>query len=274
MILKLFNGTHIVTLLAAALLISGCHFGLRNKSTTAKEVAIYILMVFNIFQHFFKYFFWPHLWGTGFGLINTAYNVCAILIIAQPFVFVTKSSVLKQFVTCVGTIGPTLTLLVPYWFVGSDISGSWDYLRSWTCHAVLLATSLLPALWGMIKFDWRNGWKFGLVFLAMLSLILLNDTVFLLALGEATKETLYDVLVSYNPFWTMGPFGGIEQLKVIFTSLSPSFLLETGSHPYIPILWYALPMYLLVCIAGYFIVFVLDRKRMWGEPKRMINLKS
>ena len=267
MTLNYFNYTHLITLLAAAGLISAFYFPLRKRSVFAKEIALYSLMGFNLAQHFFKYFFWPHLWGTGFGLINTAYNVCAILIIASPFVFICKNSLLKQFVCYVGTIGPAVTLLVPYWFIGTTAL-SWDFLRSWTCHTVLLATSLLPALWGMIKFEFRDGWKFGLIFLAMLSLIFINDVVFLLALGQATKETLYDTLVSYNPLWTMGPAGDFEVLGRVFELFSPKFLY---SPRYIPVLWYAIPMYLFVSLAGYLLGFLFDRTRRKGKALTQLN---
>lgn len=254
MILNYFNLTHILTLFVAAGLIAAVYFALRNRTVFAKEIAVLVLMGLNLTQHFFKFFLWPHMWGTDFDIVNTAYNVCAILIIASPVVYLSKSNLLKQFVAYVGTIGPAVTLLVPYWYIGSTIL-AWDYLRSWTCHTLLLATSSLPALWGLVKFNFRDGWKFGFVFLAMLALILLNDAVFMLVLGQATKETLYDTLVARNPLWTMGPSGPFESLGRIFEAFTPKIFLD----PYVPILWYAIPMYLMVTIVAYALGGVLDR---------------
>ena len=271
MIINYFNYTHIITLFPAALFIAVCYFSLRNRSAFAKETAMYILMGFNLTQHFFKFLIWPHLYGSGFGLINTAYNVCAILIISSPFVFVSKSNLLKQYITYVGTIGATVTLIVPYWFIGSTIL-TWEYARFWTCHTLLVATSLLPALWGLVEFDYRDGWKFGLVFLTMLTLILANNTVFLLVLGNATKDTLYDALLSNNALWMMGPGGGVEGFRLIFEALSPSFLLETETHPYIPVLWYAIPMYAMITVIGYPLGFLTDRKRLLGNTQTLIKV--
>ena len=253
MILNYFNYTHIITLIAAAGLIAAVYFSLRKSSVFAKEIAVLVLMGLNLTQHFYKFFLWPHLWGTGFDIINTAYNVCALLIIASPVVYLSKNSLLRQFVAYVGTIGPAVTLLVPYWFVGSTIF-TWEYLRGWTCHTLLLATSLLPVLWGLVKFNYRDGWKFGFVFLAMLALILLNDTVFTLALGQATKETLHDTLVARNPLWTMGPSGPFESLGRIFEAFTPRIFLD----PPVPILWYAIPMYLMITIVAYALGGLLD----------------
>ena len=271
MILRYFNYTHILTLLAAALFVAVLYFALRNRSAFAKEVTLYILMGFNVTQHFYKSLFWPHLWGTKFGIINTAYNVCAITILATPFVFVGKNSLLKQFVSYVGTIGPVLTLLTPYWFIGTTIF-QWEYVRSWTCHTLLIATSLLPALWGMIKFDYRDGWKFGLLFLAMQSFILTNDVMFLLAFGDATTETLYSALLAQNPLWMISPKGS-EGVKKIFEALSPAIFLETETHPYIPILWYAIPAYLFITIIGYGLGFAIDRKKLLGSKKTLLKPK-
>lgn len=267
MIIYYFNYVYILTLLAAAALIAALYFSLRNRSALAKEIALSVLMGLNITQHFFKFFFWPHMWGAGFGLVNTAYNVCAILIIASPFVFVSKNDVLKQFITYVGTIGPGLTLCIPYWFIGNTIL-DWEFLRFWTCHTLLVATSLLPALWGIVKFKYRDGWKFGFVFLAMQLLILLNDTVFLLVLGGATKETLYEALLAQNPLMIIAPSEGAQSFKIFFEILSPHFLLETKTHPYIPILWYAIPMYLYISLAGYILGCAIDRR--WMKRDKLL----
>ena len=261
MIIKYLNITHLITLLLAGALVGALYFPLRKRSALAKEIALYILMGLNITQHFFKFLFWPHLWGTGFGMSNTAYNVCAILIIASPFVFVSGNALLKQYITYVGTIGPALALLIPYWYIGKTVI-TWDFARFWTCHALLVATSLLPALWGMVKFNYRDGWKFGLIFLAMLSLILINDTVFLPILAHATQETLYEALLAYNPLMIMGPTERVESVKILFTIFTPHFLLETDAHPYIPVLWYAIPLYIYITIIGYILGFSIDRRWM------------
>lgn len=272
MIIEYFNYTHILSLILAATLVAALYFPLRKRSTLAKEFALFILMGLNITQHFFKFFVWPHLWGTGFALSNTAYNVCAILIIASPFIFVSRSSLLKQYIAYVGTIGPALALLIPYWYIGKTIL-TWDFLRFWVCHALLVTTSLLPALWGMIKFNYRDGWKFGLIFLAMLALILVNDTVFLLALGRATKETLYEALLAQNPLMIMAPAEKGARFKIFFEIFSPHFLLETDTHPYIPIIWYAIPVYLYMTLIGYILGCAIDRR--WiKRGKSVANLAA
>lgn len=273
MTLEYFNHIHILTILLTAGFILIFYFTLRNRSMFAKDVALFILMGFNLSQHLFKFAFWPHLWGTGFGLINTAYNVCAIFIISSPFIYLNKSALLKQFVAYVGTIGATITIIFPQWFIGIKIF-SWEFWRFWTCHTLLASTSILPALWGMVKFDYRDGWKFGLIFLLMLSLILTNNTVFTLAFGDATPQTLYDALLNQNPLWMMSPSGGFEKLKPVFEAMSPSIFLETDTHPYIPILWYAIPMYLMITVLAYLFGAVLDRKRLFGETKTMIKFNK
>ena len=270
MVLTYFNYAHILTLLLSAGLISAFYFPLRKKSLYAKEVALFVLMGFNFAQHLLKFLIWPHLWGTGFGVGNTAYNVCAILIIATPFVYLGKSALLKQYMAYVGTIGAAITLVFPYWFAGIDILSS-EFWRFWTCHTLLVATSLLPALWGTVEFDYRDGWKFGLIFLLMLSLILTNNTAFFLAFGEATTDTLYDALLAQNPLWMMSPAGGFEALKPVFEALSPGIFLQTDTHPYIPILWYAIPMYLMVTIIAYILGGAIDRKRLIGSSRKMIK---
>ena len=270
MILRYFNHTYFLTLFVCAGLIAALYFSLRKRSLFTKRIAVFALLQFNLVQHFFKCLIWPHLWGTGIGLINTAYNVCAFLIIISPFVFLGKNELLKQFVAYVGTIGASLAIIVPSWFIGSTIF-TWEYLRSWTCHTVLIATSLLPALWGMVKFNYRDGWKFGLIFLMMLMLILSNNVVFMLAFDAATPETLYAALLAHNPLWMMAPSDGFESLGKVLAVFSPKMFLQTKTHPYIPILWYAFPMYILITLIAYLLGGLLDRKKLKGD---FLALKS
>lgn len=253
-----FDPSHLLSLLFAAALVLALYFPLRKKSPRAKKIALGIVIGVNIGQHFLKSFVWPHLWGSGFTLENTAYNVCALLILATPFCVYGKSGVLKQFLFYAGTCAGTFALLFPFWFVGKSLL-QWEFVRFWFCHALLLASSVLPGLWGMVPFRMRDGWKFGLLALGALCIILLNNVIFLLAFGQTDGSDLYEALLAHNPVWLAGPPQGDNVLKTVLVALCPPPFRGGEGRAFTPILWYAVPVYAVITAAAYALGAIAER---------------
>lgn len=253
--MKLFDAMHSLSLLGIAVLLFGLFFGLRKRSDRAKYIALGVIMGLNIAQHLLKCWLWPHLRTGKFGLIETAYNVCAFLILLCPFSVFCKSNLLKQFQCYVGTCAGICAPVCPFWFVGKTLI-SWEFLRFWTCHTLLFLSSLLPALWGMVQFRMKDGWKFGLLFLGMLGLILLNNAAVFALLGYR-GETFLNALYGQNPVWMMGPPSGNNIFKDILAAITlPWFRI---GERFIPILWYALPVYAIFTALGYGLGAGLER---------------
>ncbi len=247
--MKLFDALHVTSLFAIAILFFGLFFAFRKSSERTKKIVLGIIMGLNLLQHLLKCWVWPHMWGKSFGLPETAYNVCAFMIFLCPISVYGKSELLKQFQAYVGTCAGIFAPFIPYWFIGKDLL-TWDFLRFWTCHTLLFLTSLLPAVWGMVKFRMKDGWKFGLCFLGMLALILLNNAVTFAALGYE-GETFTNALFAQNPVWMMGPPAGESFIKTALDAVTLPFFKGGDGGRYTPILWYALPVYLLFLALGY-----------------------
>lgn len=237
----------------------------RNAQAHARRTAVFAVAMLNLFQHLFKPFVWPHLRGTGFGLENTAYNVCALLIIVTPLSILFGGELLLEFIACIGSAAGAFTLLLPYWFFGGT-PFSWEFLRAWTCHAMLLCSSALLLLFGLVRFRFRHCFRFGFLFVAMLATVLINDMI-VLALTEG-RTGLYARLLALNPLWVMGPTERYPLLASLFESSSPAFLLKSAAHGYAPVLWYAVPFYILITIIAFLLGALLDRENFLGRlPK-------
>lgn len=264
-----FSAAHLIPVLAELVLVGTLYFALRRRSAHAQFVALLLLMGLNIGQHFAKSIVWPHLYGTSFGYTNTAYNVCATLILASPFVFLYGSRSCVQFLAVAGTVSGLVPVLLPMRFWG-ETALQWEYVRSWTCHSLLAASSSLPILWKRVEFDFRDTWKFGFWFLAVLTLVLVNNCVFYLLFGEATPATLYEELFAYNPMQIMGPE---PDLPAILVRCVPDFLLTgMGGRPF-PVLWYAHLMYLGVSVAGIAVGLCFDTVRFTDTVRAMFGKK-
>lgn len=264
--MKLFDAMHMASLLGIAVLFIGLYFPLRKRSKRAQLIALGIIMGLNILQHIFKIFVWPHMWGEGYSVKETAYNVCAFLILLCPFSVYGKSDLLKQFQFYIGTCAGIFAPLFPLWFLNTSLL-SWEFVRFWVCHTLLFLSSFLPGLFGMVKFRMRDGWKFGFLFLGMLALILANNALFLTLFGYR-DEAFTEQLFAQGVVWMMGPPAGDNLLKDILVALCfPIFKGGEGTH-YTPILWYALPVYASITAAGY----ALGALAEWLQNRKKSNI--
>ena len=249
-VIRIGSLIYIIYLLISTGILLAVYFGGRKKSEHVKITILFVLAIVNLVQHFFKFLIWPHHYGTGFSIVNTAYNVCAFHIILTPFLIRKKSGALKEFHVYVGSVGCIGAFFYPSWFIGQTIL-QWEFLRFWTCHFLLLLTSLLPILWGMVKFERKNFWKIGLWFFAMLCIILVNDvlSIYMGLAGEA--ESLYETLYALNPLGIIHPPENAKVLLKIISYLSPPIFLGSNSGVYVPILWYMLPVYVGITLLAY-----------------------
>lgn len=230
----------------AVLFVCGILYALiKNRSNGVKKLVVFLISLLNFAQHIFKGKIYPQ-YQNGFSVhLSTAYNVCAFLILVSPFIILFGKSLAKNFITYVGSFAGMIAMVVPYWFIGKSAFG-WEVYRFYICHGLLFVSSVLPALVGLHKPEWKHCWKIGLLFFVMLTVILINDGV-LVALGYypvSEPDDVYASLYAINPCWSMHPPANFAWVVKIFNTFTPSFLL--GENPWgicIPILWYAIPMY-------------------------------
>lgn len=252
-----FSWQHVLSLAIPAGMVVGLYFLLRGRSPRLKDGVILALMLLNVFQHLFKFVVWPHMWGERFGLVETAYNMCAFLILASPILYLLKGA-WRDFLTYVGTAAGFLALLLPVWHIG--IVPGWDYVRFCTCHILLLVTSLLPVLLGRHTLSFRHFWKMGLCFLVSVTVIFLDQLVVRSILME-TEDVgeIYRVIYEANNVWMMHPptgtFGWVADIIAFFT---PRFFIE-GAYA-APILWYAFPLWLGFTLLGFFVGWAVDKE--------------
>lgn len=257
----LFYGSipHIFSLTLAFFVVFLLYLSIRRRNHEQKRAVVFAIAAVNLFQHLFKSFVWPHLYGNGFGHVNTAYNVCAFLILLSPVALILPFSALKDFVIVVGSAAGALPLLVPTWFVGRSIL-EWEFVRCWVCHVLLLASSLLSSL--LHTPSKRSAPFCGVFFLGMLGFVLL-DLVLCVEIGWiGTRDDVYGSLLAHNPFMAVAPFEWV-----------PDAVVFKWHGRAIPILWYALPVYLVVS-GGVWIVGAAVGKRKKTKNSRFTSFPS
>lgn len=259
MIMRYANFTYFLCLFILIGILVGLYFLLRNKSTRTQKIVILCLIIFNLLQHIFKKYFWYHIDYTGFSLQNSASNMCAFLIMAAPIIFFCKSSVWKDFFTYNGTFGGIIAILVPYWFIGQSIF-TIEYLRFFTCHGLLFITALLPTLLGIHKISFKNFWKVAFIFNLALMFVIFNDMIYIVVNSHGMPTNMYETLCSLNPTWSMRPNEKFGFLVRIIDFFSPDIFMNVETNTYIPILWYFIPIYLLITTLAFIVTIIFDRE--------------
>ncbi len=248
-----FHPLHILYMLVPPMLLVSLWLLLRNKSKTIQKAAIFSLTLLNLLQHLLKIYVYPQYWGESFGARSTAYNMCAFLIMASPFIFLFGSELWQNFITYVGTVAGGISVCVTYW-MAEPVE---EQLRFVICHTLLFLTSCLPAILGIYKINWRKCWRLPFVFYGCLMVLIVNDiiTYTLGIVGDVGNLSLHEFLIRENPCWAMGAPKGypfVENLVGFFTP---------DAFSGVPILWYAIPLFLLMTFGAVGFGSIFDRAR-------------
>lgn len=257
---EFFSFSHIAYMVIVAFVFVAIYFLIKNKSARTQKIVIFTLMLLNLLQHLLKIYVYPQYWGQSFGALSTAYNMCALLIIITPFIFLFGTELWKNFITYIGTVAGLLSIFVTYW-LAEPIEGQ---IRFVLCHALLLYTSLLPALLGIYKINYRKFWKLPFVFYSCLIIIVMNDiiTYSLGIVGEiSSASTLHQFLIQQNPCWVMKPAEGYDAVADLIKIFTPQIFED------IPLLWYAIPLFMLISLGSLGLGAIFDNERFVSDLK-------
>lgn len=236
---------------------------LKKRGIRTKKIVIFCILAANFIQHIFKTSIYPQYDGE-FSYSQTAYNMCAFLILASPVIFISKNEFLKDAIFFFGSAAGFAAMAFPHWFIGQSAFG-WDVYRFYICHGLLLIGSLLPVFLGVHKINYRNFWKLPFFYFASEIIILLNDSFFIITgYGGLSygAENLYKALYSINPVWSMHPHPDFTVLNNIIDFFTPDFFWRnaSGETAYFPVLWSAIPIYILITVLGFILSVALDFK--------------
>lgn len=248
-----FHPLHLLYMTVPFALLVGFWFLLRNKSKTVQKAVIFSLTLLNLLQHLLKIYIYPQYWGESFGARSTAYNMCALLIMASPFIFLFGSELWQNFITYVGTVAGGISVCVTYW-MAEPVE---EQLRFVICHALLLLTSCLPAILGIYKINWRKCWRLPFVFYGCLMVLIVNDviTYTLGIVGDIGNMSLHEFLIRENPCWAMCAPEGYPFVEKIVAFFSPEFFTD------VPILWLSVPLFLLMTLGAIGFGSIFDKQR-------------
>lgn len=245
MTVEFFNIHYFLYLAAAIGLTVGLYFALRGRTDKTKFIVILSLCLFNFGLHFLKLAFEPYRSGLPATIRKTTFeNICAVSTLIFPWLFLSKKNTARDYMYYIGALSGLAALIIPTEALGK-LSYSFDTIRFYICHTLLLITGLLPVLLHLHKPDYRKIYRVPLCFLAVMCAILINEVI-LMSLGWVEGGLAELLSPSYrNNSFIFGPTPDFAPYIKFFTALVPKFLTYDygGQLRYVPILWIVIPLF-------------------------------
>lgn len=226
---KLFNFWYFFFILLLAGVIVGLYFLLKDKTDKTKKLVLGSVLFFNLALHFLKLTFPPYSTDTELAMREIWFvNVCGTSVLFFPFIFMSKSDTAKDYMVFLGIISGFLAMLYPTEAIGESVK-SLDLWRFYICHGIIIAIPMLTVLLKLHKLDVKRIWKMPVCVCAMLLFIICNQ-VLQSELGMIPLRDGDMLNINFrNPSLIWGP---TDDVAVIFSWLTPSFMKTVPAGPY------------------------------------------
>ncbi|NCA96945.1 MAG: hypothetical protein EOM77_02000 [Bacteroidia bacterium] len=222
---------------------------------------IIVLLFINFALHFLKIFLPSYFGDLPFSLKKISPdNICAVSVIFFPFMYLWGGKYLKDYMVYLGIISGFGVYLVPSSYNGyviNNLETIVEITRFYFCHMPLVIAPLAMLASGLHQLNHRRAFVSPLIFLAVLTLVGLNEVF--LKLSGITNASWQDVFSNNyrNGAMVFGPMSVLDDsLGGLYWLILP-FLKYTwpGSQSvyYIPVLWVALPAFIIMG-SGFFLI--------------------
>ncbi len=235
---------------------------------------IYILCILwtNFALHFLKQLTPWYLGKMPFSLSRSSpENLCAVLVMASPFIYLYGGKYGKDYMFYVGILSALVVHFVPTGAIGRDFTDPEDcfeILRFYSCHVPLILTSFLMVEEGLHKLDYHRCWAVAPLWVGVQLIIFLTNTFW-----KATVVVYADVywadffyrMGPENQSCTFGPPEAVDGALGWFYYLLPPYLatFQVGDRLYFtPALWFAGPFFLIVYPIGITMSFPWEHRHM------------
>ena len=272
-LIGLFDFNHILILAFFFLFLWGAILLCKKKGEGFAKKFVLVLLWANFAVHFLKIlnpFYYEHGWLIL--LFIAPNNLCSIMVLAAPFLFLFGKNLGKEYLVIMSILGGAIGLLFPTMPLnaGEKIQEFWTFLemiRYCFCHEVLLISAALILYYRFHEINYRRLPMDGVMFLFALSVIFLNKLVFWKLLNPDPWYLFFDSEFE-NPSYVFGipnrlldqPILSFVQHAFIYPFLTYS--LPNGTLAFIPILWIVPTLYLLLLPLLFVLVYLpIDRKR-------------
>lgn len=267
MFIAMFNGWYFFWIALAVGITLGLYFGFRKTSVTTQKTVLFTLLALGLLFHFLKAYIPPYSVDEARHLRDSWFvNICGANIALFPFFFFSKNKYIKDYMYYIGMISGLIALFYPQEPMAKvdQLAESWDIVRFYFHHWMLLAVPLLMLLWGHHQLSWKRILVAPVGLLLLMLFIILNQ-IFQSELGfiGLRGDDIHSIpYINNSLIW--GPDGSISKL---LDWACPDFFktIPVGPHAgepkYWPWFWLIVPCFVIVTPACFLISMIFDRKK-------------
>ena len=271
-----FNFYYFLYITFALSLLLGLYFLLRPRSGVSNgknkkisTIVLFCILLSNFILHFLKLAFDSYQEFMPYAIRTiTPENVCVVSVLIFPWIFLSKSKILKDYMFYMGIISGLGATIIPIDAIGRNIF-EFDTIRFYYCHIIIWVVPLLMVLLKLHTLDYKRILKIPFLAYLVLCLILINEII-LTGAGFVHVNHLFNNEIR-NSALIFGPLADVEFLGKLFTPLTPKLFLtvpvgaNAGAVYYWPILWLVIPSYIYICITALLLSLPFEYKNIKAD---------
>ena len=249
MFIAMFNGWYFFWIALAVGITLGLYFGFKNTSVTTQKAVLFGLLALGLLFHFLKAYIPPYSVDEARHLRDSWFvNICG----ANIALFYPQEPMAKL----------------------DQLAESWDIVRFYFHHWMLLAVPLLMLLWGHHKLSWKRILVAPVGLLLLMLFIILNQ-VFQSELGFIPLRSNDIFAIGYkNTSYIWGP-GANDAIGSFLALFCPDFFKTipvgqfAGQEKYWPWFWLIFPAFILVTPIAFGLCMIFDHKNFARDVKAL-----
>ena len=250
--IKLFNSWYFIWIAISIVSVLLLFLILRKRKEKTKKITLFVILALGLALHFLKVLIPPYSTNQTVWLRESWFiNICAANIFLFPFIFLTKSKRLKDYMFYIGVISGIIAVFYPVEPMekANQLAEMYDIIRFYIHHTMLWGVPMLMVLLKLHKLALKRILWVPATFMCVLGFIMLNQ-VLQSELGFVPLRDGDFLDVGYkNPSMIWGPSGEIGE---IFKLFCPDFFARVpvgpnaGAVKYWPWFWLICPAYILI----------------------------
>lgn len=277
MFIAMFNGWYFFWIALAVGITLGLYFGFRKTSVTTQKTVLFTLLALGLLFHFLKAYIPPYSVDEARHLRDSWFvNICGANIALFPFFFFSKNKYIKDYMYYIGMISGLIALFYPQEPMAKvdQLAESWDIVRFYFHHWMLLAVPLLMLLWGHHQLSWKRILVAPVGLLLLMLFIILNQ-IFQSELGFIPLRNNDIFAIGYkNTSYIWGP-GANDAIGNFLALFCPDFFKTipvgqfAGQEKYWPWFWLIFPAFILVTPIAFGLCMIFDHKNFALDVKAL-----
>ncbi len=262
--IKLFNFWYFFWLIVVIGAYFGLYYFLKNKTVKTQKTVLFSILVFALILHFLKSFIPPY--STDYDrLLRDSWfiNICGANIFLFPFMFISKSKALKDYMFYLGVLGGFLACVLPLEPIqkADQSKEILDVIRFYIHHGILFIVPLLTVTLKLHTLSYKRVYKSPIIFLGVLLFIMLNQ-IFQSELGfvPLRGDDIFEIGYK-NSSYIWGPS---DDIGYFFANFCPDFFKKipvgkyAGQVKYWPWFWMIFPIFILLLPVMFIMCLIFD----------------